>query len=317
MSRDPQVKDSRAAAGPGPGAAETSSARAILVARALFGSPLAVHDTDPIRSAQNPLVQRVRALRRGTQRAGTGSTLLLEGDRLVDDALRAGLAPEVVLIGAERAERARELAARGVAVRLVDDSLLADLSSLRSGPGCLALVPEPAPRGVELLSRSGDALVVVAAGLQDPGNLGALARACEAAGVAALVVTGGGCRPWNEKALRGSMGSLLRLPVLELAAPGEAIAALEAAGHRSVFARTRGGADPERFDWAGRVALWVASETGRMPDEVERLAQRSSGVTIPMEGEVESLNVTAAAAVLLFAARRARLGAASGSGGRA
>lgn len=271
-------------------------------------------DLEPIRSAQNPLVQRVRALRRGARGAG-GGVLLLEGDRLVDEALRIGLAPEVVLVGAGRGDRARQLARHGVAVRLVDDALLADLSALTTGPGCLALVAEPAPRDPALLVRAPSALAVVAAGVQDPGNLGALARAGEAAGAAALVVTGGGCRPWNEKALRGSMGSLLRLPVFELADPGAAVAALEAAGYRSVFARTRGGADPERFDWTGRVALWVASEAGRVPQEIERLAARSAGVTIAMDGAVESLNVTAAAAVLLFTARRARRAAGASGGG--
>jgi len=276
-----------------------------------------VIDLQTIRSTRNPLVQRVRALRRGQKRVKESGWLLLEGDRLVDEALRAGLLPEFVLVGARREARARELAARGIEVHLLEDSIFADLSALESAPGCLALVREPERRGAEALSRLASALVVVAAGVQDPGNLGALARATEAAGGEALAVTGGGCRPWNEKALRGSMGSLLRLSVLEFEAPGAAIRALEGAGFRSVFARTRGGEDPECFDWSGRVALWVASEAGRMPEEVERLAERAQGVTIPLEGGVESLNVTAAAAVLLFTARRARQGGArANTGGR-
>jgi tRNA G18 (ribose-2'-O)-methylase SpoU len=68
-----------------------------------------------------------------------------------------------------------------------------------------------------------------------------------------------------------------------------------------VRAATRGGASPSDFDWTGRVALWVGSETGALPEA----GSHFEGVTIPMRGSVESLNVTVAASLLLFAAGRA------------
>ncbi len=257
---------------------------------------------EPIRSTHNPLVQRVRSVLRGLERGW----LVLEGDRLVDEALRRGLEAEFVLVASRRSDRARELAARGVNVRLLEESLFESLSALQTSPGCLALLREPPRLGATAIPECTSALVVVAAGVQDPGNLGALARTAEAAGADLLAVVAGGCRPWNEKALRGSMGSLLRLPVIEFASAAEALRSLEEKGYRSVFARTEGGGDPERFAWEGCVALWLTSEAGRLPDGIERLALEAPGVTIPMAGEVESLNVTSAAAVLLFAARRAR-----------
>ena len=67
-------------------------------------------------------------------------------------------------------------------------------------------------------------------------------------------------------------------------------------------ARTRGGADPLGFDWNGRVALWLFAESGDVPPELDALLAEAEAVSIPMAGEVESLNVTTAAAVLLFAA---------------
>lgn len=255
---------------------------------------------EPIRSSSNPLLKRVRAAATGR---GEGE-LLLEGDRLVDEAHRAGLALSVVLVAEQRADRRFELERAGLAVRAVQDELLAAVSSLEHAPGCLALAPPPRARTPGELELGRDALVVVAAGIQDPGNLGALARTAEAAGASAVLVTPGGCRPWSPKALRGSMGSLLRLPVAEIGAGPEDVSALAALGFRHVCARTRGGRSFDAFDWSGRVALWLSAETGGFPGPLARLAEDFEGVSIPMRGATESLNVTAAAAVLLFAAGR-------------
>jgi 23S rRNA (guanosine2251-2'-O)-methyltransferase len=95
------------------------------------------------------------------------------------------------------------------------------------------------------------------------------------------------------------MGSLLRLPIVSVHDPAELYADLERQGARQVRAATRGGARYDAFDWTPPVALWVASETGALPTAAERAAP----VSIPMAGPVESLNVTVAAGVLLFAAR--------------
>ncbi len=257
---------------------------------------------ETIRSNAHPLLKRARAAAAGRE----PGVLALEGDRLVDEARRAGLPLEVVLVAEERGERLAELARAGVEVRAVQASVLAGVSALQSSPGCLALAREPRARALAELALPADALLVVAAGIQDPGNLGALARTAEAAGAAALLVTRGGCRPWNAKALRGSMGSLLRLPVAEIEPALSSLAELAAAGFRPVCARTRGGRSLDGFDWSGRIALWLTGESGGFPGELARAAERFEGVSIPMQGAAESLNVTAAAAVLLFAAGRGR-----------
>lgn len=256
---------------------------------------------ETIRSSSHPLLKRVRAAAAGR---GEGE-LLVEGDRLVDEARAAGFALEAVLVAEERVERVAELARAGVAVRTVRAGLLAGVSALDTSPGCLALAREPRGRTLDDLPAQADALLVVAAGIQDPGNLGALARTAEAAGVAALLVTRGGCRPWNPKALRGSMGSLLRLPVLEIEPSTRSADELARRGFRHVRAWTRGGKAHDAFDWTGRVALWLTGESGALPGELARAAEGFERVSIPMRGGAESLNVNAAAAVLLFAARRA------------
>jgi TrmH family RNA methyltransferase len=259
---------------------------------------------ETIRSRANPLLKRAGAVLAGLE----PGTIALEGDRLVDDALRADVAIEVVFVAEDRAERAEELAKAGKAVRIVERDLLGRVSALKNSPGILALAAEPV--GVDLASLALDAktLLLVVAGVADPGTLGALARSAEAFGARALLVAEGGASPWNDKALRGSMGSLLRIPVGHGLSAQEFAKALAARKVRQVCAATRGGKPLVGFDWKGPIALWVGSETGALPES----ARGFERVTIPMAGEVESLNVAVAASLLLHAS--GRVGGSTGKG---
>jgi TrmH family RNA methyltransferase len=247
-----------------------------------------------IRSRSNSLLKRVGAVVSGKERG----LCLLEGDRLVDDAIEAGWELDVVLVSEDREERARALEALGCEVRRVEYEHLARVSELGTSPGILSLARAPAVRGLEGLDPATAQRVLVVAGIADPGNLGALARSAEAAGFLALVVVAGGARPFGPKALRGSMGSLLRLRVHEADDFSSLGEHLGCAGYRQIAATTRGGSDWRAFDWAGPLALWVSGETGDTLDEIRGLER----VSIPMAGGIDSLNVTVAASLLLFAA---------------
>jgi TrmH family RNA methyltransferase len=250
-----------------------------------------------IRSASNPVVRRVRSALAGRERDG----IVLEGDRLLEDALAAGFEVELAVVAERRRARGDELAARGIEVCVLENGLFERASSLVTSQGVLAIGRAPRERTLETTPLGSEALLLAVAGVADPGNLGGLARSAEAAGAEALVHVAGGASPWSPKALRGSMGSLLRLPVLRFDAAPAAIAELALHGFRHVRAATRGGPRPSEFDWTGRIALWVGSETGELPPGTEAFER----VTIPMKGSVESLNVTVAASLLLFSAGRA------------
>ena len=247
-----------------------------------------------IRSRTNQHLKRVGGVRSGRDRA----SLLLEGQRLIQDAVAAGHRLELLLVSEDvELPGAALLAAAQRALR-VEPGLLARASGLESSPGILGLMPTPAGLSLAELLRRAPRLCLVVAGVADPGNLGALARSAEAAGAEGLIVLEGGARPWNDKALRGSMGSLLRLPVCHGARAEEAAAALRQSGMRQVVAATRSGLNFREFDWRGPLAIWVAPETGAAP----AVCDSFEAVTIPMAGAVESLNVSVAAALLLFAA---------------
>ncbi|HJO25828.1 MAG: hypothetical protein CMK00_04615 [Planctomycetes bacterium] len=256
-------------------------------------------EKEVIRSRSNGLLKRVGAVLAGKDTAN----VVLEGDRLIDDALAAGWQAEAILVAEERGDRLAELARAGHGPRAVEGELLARVGTMKGAPGILALCRRPALHPVERLTAQERALCLVVWGLADPGNLGALARSAEAAGASALVVGAGGVSPWHPAALRGSMGSLLRLPVYGGGGPEAVYETLHSRGFSQVRASTRGGADPQKTDWSGPLALWIGGETGSFPEELAECD--FVDVTIPTVAGAESLNVTVAGSLLLFAAGRA------------
>jgi TrmH family RNA methyltransferase len=254
-------------------------------------------------SRANPLYRRLRALRdRG------GELCLLEGPRLVAEALAAGLAvvEGVATPEAEQAPASRGVVSalrdRGVRVHRVAPALVASLSELETSQGVLALARRPAPDEARVFS--GTPLVLVADGVQNPGNLGALVRTAEAAGATGAILAAGCADPFSWKALRGSMGSAFRLPVARRGEIGREIEALLERGLRVVATAADGDLRYDAADLRGPVAVVVGSEgRGLSPAALERASSR---VRIPLAGAVESLNVAAAAALVLFEAARQR-----------
>jgi TrmH family RNA methyltransferase len=149
--------------------------------------------------------------------------------------------------------------------------------------------PRPAP------------LVVIAAGLQDPGNLGTLVRSAEAFGATGMILLPGTVSLWNAKTLRASSGSAFRLPVLALTAD-VAFTALRDHGVRILAAVARDGYG--ETDLRGPSALLIGNEGSGLPEAW--IAQADARVTIPFSGAVESLNAAIAGSVLLYDAMRQR-----------
>ena len=239
----------------------------------------------------------------------TGTRLLLDGVHLVREAHDCGIDLEAVAVAAgaadvsEEAALARELGRRGVQVFEATEQAFAAMSPVRAPSGIVGIA---ARRDVaaETICRRPDAFVLVAVDVQDPGNVGAMIRAGEAGGVTGVLVCGASATPFSWKAVRGSMGSILRLPVVAGLSPDAAVDCVRAAGVRVIAAAPRGGRPPEDVDWSGRVALLLGGEGAGLPDRV--VAAADERVTIPMAAPVESLNLAVAAGILIYAARHRR-----------
>jgi len=261
-----------------------------------------------ISSRHNPIVGTFRAL--ADEPDPTGTRLLLDGAHLVREARASGVRFEVLAVAAsklasqtEEGLLARTLEGEGVDVVEASESVFDALSPVKSPSGIVAIVGRTAVTPAEICSRP-DAFVLAAMDVQEPGNVGALLRAAEAGGVTGAFVCGASANPFSWKALRGSMGSTLRLPVVGGMTTHQVLTCIRKCGLRTVAAVSRGGQDPDGIDWRGKVGLLLGGEGPGLTDEA--IAQCDARVSIPMADQVESLNVAAAGAVLIYAARRQR-----------
>jgi TrmH family RNA methyltransferase len=262
-----------------------------------------------ITGRRNPLVARFREIARGDD----SDLLLLDGPHLVQDAVDAALRIRHVLVAADAVDRPElrrlvdAMTANGVEVAAASSTVMEAVSPVRSGSEIVALAERPAGRADRMYGAR--MLVVIAAGVQDPGNLGAIVRVSEAGGATGVVAAGGSANPFGWKALRGSMASALRLPVTVHRHTADAVAEARGHGCRIIATVPRGGTPYVDADLRGPAAILIGGEGGGLAADVINDADQR--VTIPMEARVESLNAAAAAAILVYEARRQRSGTVS------
>lgn len=255
-----------------------------------------------ITSLRNEKVKQARALHRRKRRY-RARCFLVEGMRLLEEAVRAGVQPAFVFYTADVAEHPRgRMLLEGLRmltdeVYLVSEAVLRSVADTETPQGIVAVVPF-----VELSPPQAPGLILVVDGLQDPGNLGTLLRTAAAAGVGEVIVAPGTVDPYNPKVVRGAAGAHFRLPIT-LTRDWEAIAQ-RLAGRPIWLADVRGEQVYYDVDWTQPSALVIGGEAHGASDAAQQLA--TGRVVIPMEREVESLNAAVAAAVILFEALRQR-----------
>lgn len=248
-----------------------------------------------ITSSKNPLIKEIK---RGVARGGlTESGLMIAETRhLLDEAVRSGLRPEVILVS----ENSRP-ALPAVRTMVLPDALFREVSATDTPQGVIALVRPPVWALENVFPP--DALVAVIDGIQEPGNAGAVVRAAEAFGASGVVLLKGSVNPFNPKAVRASAGSIFRVPVVAGVEPEELLAAVDARGCALYAALPGTGEAAYRTDLRRACAITIGSE-GRGVSTA--MTERSIAVRIPTAG-VESLNAAVAAGVLLYEARRQRM----------
>lgn len=283
--------------------------------------PSARRSPKTISSRQNA---RVKALRRALKHGERTSEgwIAIEGEHLLQEAIRSGLLPRVIFVRDSVRDRAGD---RGAHDR--EDAKLTSMQSDRSWAGAEILLlsseifvsavttenPQPVAALIEPphfraddMFNSPKPMLVLAAGLKDPGNLGTLVRSAEAFAATGVILLPGTVSLWNAKTLRASAGSAFRLPIFALGIE-EAIAKLRGRGIRLLAAVARDGSP--RMDCSGPVAFLVGNEGAGLSPELLRLADEA--VTISYPGPVESLNAAVAGSILLYEAARQRQSPAS------
>ena len=184
---------------------------------------------------------------------------------------------------------------------VLPDALFNSIVPSDAPQGVAALLKLPAFSSAQMLDRSSDGPFVVAAGLQDPGNLGTILRSAEAFGAAGIFLTEGTVSLYNSKVLRGSAGSIFRLPFLQIAS-AELIPLLRARGVRLLATSSHQGTPLPKISWTLPLAIFIGNEGAGLSRELMR--QMDETLAIPQAAQVESLNAGVAASIVLYEAAR-------------
>jgi TrmH family RNA methyltransferase len=257
--------------------------------------------TVAISSRTNARVKQLRAAFSGNTRLSEG-LVAIEGDHLLQEALRSGIKPATVFLS-ERRELPHPLPRSTEIVRVTDD-VFASAAETRSPQGIAALIEPPAYQLGDILQQTSP-LILIAVGIQDPGNIGTLVRSAEAFGAAGILTTPGTVSAWNQKALRASVGSVFRTAIVSVTQTE--VAQIQNRGIvllAAVGVEDEGVLPAQLADLSRACAIMIGNEGSGLTDEWLRLA--TSRITIPCPGPVESLNAAVAGSLLLYEASRQR-----------
>ncbi|MDH3493201.1 MAG: RNA methyltransferase [Acidobacteriota bacterium] len=262
---------------------------------------------ETIKSRANQNVKRARNVSKGKE----PDFFFVEGKRLFDDLLASPIMPESVYVSVRFAERhpdqTESLAQRFQNFFLLTNGVFDSIADTKTPQGVAAVCRVPGngrQRIEEGLTDCSTGVVVLLHGVSNPGNLGAVLRSAEAFGAAGAIITPGSAAPFSAASLRGSMGSAFRVPVWSGAGFKAAIDWSEKLGLASVCA-DRGAEAPLRDADLNRRILFVLGSEGHGISEKDR-SLVAEQYCIPTEGDVESLNLSVAAGILLYEAASRR-----------
>jgi TrmH family RNA methyltransferase len=257
-----------------------------------------------ITSAANEKVKHARRVRDGSE----DGLIFIEGLRLAEEAASSDLTIEACFHPSNAPGDGRmeallhRLSTQGTLMLETTTDIIRSLSDTVQTQGLILIARRPSTTAGQLLS-STSTLLLGCDRLQDPGNLGTLIRTAEAAGASGIISLKGSADAFSPKALRSSMGSAFRLPI-HADADAATLQSLQTAGFQIVAAAGDGEMEYTEYDWTHSTLLLLGNEgRGVAPDLMRQCDVR---LRIPMHPGVESLNVSAAGAVLLFEAARQR-----------
>jgi TrmH family RNA methyltransferase len=259
----------------------------------------------PVAGRHNPRLKELRLAFRRAELTAQGECAI-EGVKLLEEALRSGQHLDSVFFS----ESARPLAEKllpQIGVRtetlVLPNALFNSIVPSDAPQGVAALLKLPALSAAQLLDRSSEGPFVVAAGLQDPGNLGTILRSAEAFGAAGIFLTEGTVSPYNSKVLRGSAGSIFRLPWLRISS-AELIPLLRGLGVRLLATSSHQGTPLPQISWTLPLAIFIGNEGAGLSREIAR--EMDETLAIPQAAQVESLNAGVAASIVLYEAAKSQ-----------
>jgi RNA methyltransferase, TrmH family len=262
----------------------------------------------PITSKDNSVIKHVRALSDPKHRKKE-QAFLIEGVKMVEEALRdkAGVtmvvaSPSLVQHHGKGVIKLAE--ASSIDILWISDNLMDAIAESKTPQPVMAIVAMKEHGEDELLAHTSK-LIVICHQLQDPGNLGTIIRTVEAVGAAGIALTPHTVDPYSAKAIRASMGSILRLPVARIGDCRSFVKLCKQRGFQTVATVVTGEKAHFDIDLNKPTMVILGREGAGLPQDI--IAEVDLCVRIPMAGTIDSLNVATSSAVILYEAMRQRM----------
>ena len=257
-----------------------------------------------VSSRQNALVKELRSAFHAGAPTDDGHCAL-DGIKIVEEAIRSSWKLKAVFVSEHARDRAGkllpQLSSHTETLLLPDDVFRGAV--LTESPQGIAALAKIRDHSLEDMLRPTNPLVVIAAGVQDPGNLGTIIRSAEAFGASGLLAVDGTVNPYNPKVIRGSAGSVFRLPLLKTHF-SEALSTIRGNGIRILAASSHKSTPLQEADLTGPLAIIIGNEGSGVARDL--LAQADESIGIPHSPKVESLNAGIAASLILYECARQR-----------
>ena len=253
-----------------------------------------------ITSSQNPKIKRIRHLQRQARFRKKESAFVVEGIRLIEEIFTANRVPELVIYSTDLDQRGslllEQIKAQNISCEEVSESVIKNASDTESPQGILAVLPQ-----TELPIPPEPDFVLIADEIRDPGNLGTLLRTARAAGVSAALLSPGTVDHFSPKVIRSAMGAHFSLPIRSLS--------WKEIQHYTKNIKIFGtnmaqGARYWDADLSGPLGLIIGSEARGSGKQASLLTHE--WIHIPMQGQTESLNASAAGAIIMYEIVRQR-----------
>lgn len=260
-----------------------------------------------ITSRDNQRLKQARKVRDGNIK----DLIFVEGLRLCAEVLRSNLKIDEIFVSESfpKEDFLAKLSTQNIAITEVSDKVFNTLADTKTSQGIVFICqkPEASRRRIEASlneNKRSFPLIVLLHQINNPANLGAILRTCEAVGVAGVILTNNSADAFSPKALRGAMGASFRLPIWEYATFFETIRWAKEKNLVSVCADISAEKSYLEIDWKMRRLLIFGSEAHGL--NAEERAEVEESLIIPMENGVESLNLAVSCGVILFEANKVK-----------
>lgn len=253
-----------------------------------------------ITSGNNQQVKEIKLYQRKAKARNEKGIYIVEGLRMFQEAERDDIVK--VYVSFPFYKKNKELL-RELPFEVVEEKVFASMCDTQTPQGVLSVLKQKRWSMEELLKQK-NPLFLLVENLQDPGNLGTILRTGEGAGLTGCILNKNSVDIYNPKTIRATMGSIYRVPFVYVEDLPEAIGRIKQQGTQVLAAHLQGANSYEQFDYRCGTAFLIGNEGNGLSEETARLAD--DFLRIPMEGKVESLNASIAAAILMYEARRQR-----------